>query len=524
MDYSPIIISIISLANLIIVVNKAFQKENYKKGRLIFFMLMLLLSLVMGYGKFYDIFANTIFEQIYLGFQILVVILLMGTISLDNHNTIVEHNHHQLFLQTLKESKYNIYYALDNKKRIKEISSSLCNEFNIKREDALGKKFYQLLNENVRVIELNQTSINNRQFERYFEDYQKVCKPNDIEKIELLIANYKGEEVLFHLSVQPIFVYKRFKGLTLIGEKKSSWELLEVEKDLKQTNALLESVSNKFVAILEVTNEGLFEIDLDTKSIWVNDELTNLLNLPSNSIDLTDFQKLIDESDRQKYLAHLGQLTKNNPSYSFSYRIFNGKTFEWFKETGKRIFDEYSSSIIMGSLNQVKTKHFQASNIDVVDNLLGKNELLVFMKKLFLEGKYFQLMLIDLVNLKQINESFDRAVGNMIMGEYIKKIKQNFITESGDIFRISGTIFALILTNPSRISVLEKGVRNQNSFLNYQMTYGSITAQLEVFAGIASSSTDAQTFEQLYENALQALKLSKHERFDAQALYFKDLS
>ena len=96
-------------------------------------------------------------------------------------------------------------------------------------------------------------------------------------------------------------------------------------------------MSQKFISILEVTSEGLFEMDLDTKTIWASDELVKFLNLPDNTCDLLEFRTLMNESDRSKYLAKIGELTKTNPYYQFSYRIFNGKEYQWFKESGKRI-------------------------------------------------------------------------------------------------------------------------------------------------------------------------------------------
>ena len=56
------------------------------------------------------------------------------------------------------------------------------------------------------------------------------------------------------------------------------------------------------------------------------------------------------------------------------------------------------------------------------------------------------------------------------------------------------------------------------------MTYGSLNVILEVYAGIATSGTDATEENQIYQYALKALKLSKHENFFLQALYYKDIN
>ena len=86
-------------------------------------------------------------------------------------------------------------------------------------------------------------------------------------------------------------------------------------------------------------------------------------------MDLTDFRRLIEPEDLKKYLALLGDLTINKTQYSTSYRIKVKGNYIWFKEKGKRLFEDVNSAIIMGTLNPMKTKHFQASHIDILDLL-----------------------------------------------------------------------------------------------------------------------------------------------------------
>ena len=38
----------------------------------------------------------------------------------------------------------------------------------------------------------------------------------------------------------------------------------------------------------------------------------------------------------------------------------------------------------------------------------------------------------------------------MLMAEYIKKMRMSFVTESGDIFRLSGIEFAVTITDPRK--------------------------------------------------------------------------
>jgi hypothetical protein len=55
------------------------------------------------------------------------------------------------------------------------------------------------------------------------------------------------------------------------------------------------------------------------------------------------------------------------------------------------------------------------------------------------------------------------------------------------------------------------------------MQYGSISVELEVFAGIAIGGSDAHDEHQLYQAALQALKIAENPQFTAHGCYYKDI-
>ena len=60
------------------------------------------------------------------------------------------------------------------------------------------------------------------------------------------------------------------------------------------------------------------------------------------------------------------------------------------------------------------------------------------LKALIKTTRPFQLAIINLKNIPKINELHGRDVGNMLMGQYINRLKQTFVTESADLYRLSG--------------------------------------------------------------------------------------
>jgi GGDEF domain-containing protein len=55
------------------------------------------------------------------------------------------------------------------------------------------------------------------------------------------------------------------------------------------------------------------------------------------------------------------------------------------------------------------------------------------------------------------------------------------------------------------------------------MQYGSISVELEVFAGIAISASDANDEHQLYQAAHQALKIAENPQFNSHCCFYKDI-
>ncbi len=520
----PIYPLIISIFTLVLVVMQSIQNEKVLKFRMViaFFNLAVTVFVFSVYEG--QVVGNPSYEEIYVIYNFVIYGIFLLVLYATFKTSVLKANHYQLFIKSIKNSRWNAYYVVDKRERIKDISASLLIELNMEKEEVIGKKLFSIFNQTIRFTKFNQSEVNNRQLENYYLEYKKNAKIGDQEIQELSFLNSDGDPVILHMVMQPVFVMGKYRGRISVGEKKTDFDLLAVEKELNARNSELESIRHKFIATLDLSEEGLFYIDLDDRSIWASDHLVQTLHLPGNSLDLTDFRRLIEPEDLKKYLALLGELSMNKRQYTTSYRIMVEGRYLWFKEKGIRIFEDQNTSTIMGTLKPQKTKHFQASNIDELDLLKDRNEFMLHMHKLFQDGRYFQCMVFRLKNMPYINETYGREVGNMLMAEYVKKMRLNFVTESGGIFRISGIEFAVLLTDPRKIDVLENGTASNPKFLNLDMQYGSIHAELEVFSGIAIGGSDASEEHELYQCALQAIKVSENPRYSAQVCYYKDIN
>lgn len=522
MSFVPLFPFILALSSWIsIILISVIDEKAYRLPQVVSVFLMLVnVPVAILYN---DFILNTMYETIYLYVIGVIILLFSITTFVVFRKGLFTKNHYQLFIKSIKATKWNAYYVIDHKGRIKEMSDSLCEEFGFTLEQIKDKSFFDIVNRSIRITSFDGVETNNRAMETYYEDYVKIAKPKMSEEHEMLFQNYQGKPVLLHTVEQPIFILGKYKGRINIGERRSDFDLLSIEKELKSSEQSLESMRLKFIATLELSEEGLFYMDLDERYIWGNDKFVQMTGIPNNTIDLDDFRKLIKEEDLQTYLGVLSGLTSRKQTYKTTYRLLKQGYYVWIKEAGKRIFEDKTSNIIMGSFNLVQTGSYQKINIPEIDGLLGQPELLLHLDQLMKNNKYFQLALIELSSIPKINEAYGREIGNMLLGEYVKKLKGSFMSESSNIFRLSGLVFAITVVDPRKMDLLRQGIQANQTYMNLSMNYGSIQTELEVMIGISRSHSDGSTGTEIYQHAKDALMVARNPQYQSNACYYHEI-
>lgn len=432
--------------------------------------------------------------------------------------------HYHIFLRSMKDTRWNSYYVVDHKGRIKEMSDGVIEELGLKKEDIIGKPLFEVFNKTIRINTFDEVETNNQSLSTYYEDYVKTVKPNQIDHHTMHFQNYQGKSVLMYTVEQPIFIMGKYRGRINIGEKKSDFDLIGIEKELTNTQKELESLRQKYIATLELSEEGLYYIDLDERYIWLSETAMKMTNIPSSMIPSEDFHKYIFPDDLNAYLGTLSSLTVRKQTFKTKYRFMKNGQYVWVDDKGKRIFEDQTSNIILGSLKLYENTGYERLGIDVVDTLKNENDIHYHLDKLTKENRTFQLALFELSNIPEINKTYGRNIGNMLIGEYVKKLKTSFVSESSEVFRLSGLVFAVTIIDPRKMELLRTGVLNDPEFLNLPMTYGAIKTKMEVVLGVSSSYKDSDDPKELYELAHKALSVARHEDFKLNVCYYSDLN
>ena len=515
---------LISLLLFMMVILECFNKSRIVKWKLslVFVNVLILVLCFLFYESF--ILKHDIVNIIFLSYaSIIFVVFSLISFGVVNHSY-QKANDYTQFIESLNNTSWNVYFVCDRRDRIKEISESLLIDLGLKKEQVLGKKAFDVFDQTIRFTHVNDNTITNKELREYYRTFNKSSKPKEEYKREIYFQNCNGQTVVLHLIEKPLHVNGKYRGRLNIGQKKTDASMAEIERELVSKNKDLESIQYKFIAALELTEEGIFFNDLDENYIWGNDVLVKDLHLSSNTIAYMNYKDLIYPDDLQVYTAIIRGLTPERPTYSITYRLKVGNKYEFVKEVGKRIFDDENSNVILGFTKKINTNHFEKTNMVEVDNAKSIEDLFVVLDALYKDKRLFQLVCVNLTTLPEINNRYGRSVGNMVMNEYIKKIRTNFMSDSADIYRTSGLVFYFVMTDIRKMELFKRVLSSDPTAMNLSVTYGNLHAELKVNIGVAESDTDGANKEELITNCNTAINTTLKPNYSLNYAFYKDLN
>jgi GGDEF domain-containing protein len=517
---APYYLLAITALMFFIVILQSVQQEKIFVFKMILGIVYVFFTAIMSYVGLEQVLAM-LGNNVYIGIQVYIYLASIILLYQAFKHATLKSNHYALFIKAIKNSKFNVYYIVDNQERIKDVSLGFLQEIALEKEDVIGKKLQHVLSKAIRIKSLDQKEATLKELTTYYQQYKKSARMHQADVQDITFLNAMGELTYFHFILQPVFVLGKYRGRVAIGEKKTDLEMLAVEKELEESNKELESIRLKFIATLELTEEGLFSINLLDETMWLSQPLTTILSFQTEEISLDIFKQRIFKEDVEKRDYTISKLSETDPNYEITYRIRVKEAFIWVREKGKVLIDGDAIKSIMGAIYEVKTKHFMNSDIPTLDEVSTYHHVYAHVKSLKEENKFFELLYVQMHNLPQINDTYGRDVGNLFISEYVKQLKKTFVSESGNIFRMSGSTFLVTITDPRKIDMLNKGMDTKGPFMDVVMNYGNIQTSLKVRAVLLEGSlvkdTDtslAKMKETLYTLATQMRKETVTRLYD----------
>lgn len=522
MKYTPTICALaLAIILLFVYIRQSIIEHKIYKFKLILaFILVGFFSLCLG---FYDVFYADDVKKVWqyvrdisviLGYVIIGIALFLN-IDFQTTKTSLDSE----FVRCLENDK--IFILLDKKEKIREISESFAELAGDEKKKIIGKKFGDFLEEYFVVNSINDTTIKMSKLKEYFKTWASEAKKDEKYKREFLLSNREGSDsIVLNLTDIPIFQADAYKGHLLIGDKDNTSNLLNAERKLNDKTSELSNIKARFTSYLSITDEAVFFFNIDDKYLWGNDAFVKNLNLKGNTIGRAEFENYIHKDDLAYYSRVIAGLTPTNPAYEVKYRFKTGANYKFVVEKGKRIFTKGEADEITGTISLINDNHYQKTDMPVLDTLKDESEMLADIDKLYRDRVPFMTAIFKMTNLPIINDEKGRSIGNMVLEEYVKAIKDKFIDDDL-IYRVSGLDFVLVVTDTRKMNVLQTMLQ-KGSITSLTMNYGSLSVDILVNYGVCfyNDSLDAQG---LIKCAYKALNTTLLPNYNANFLYYRDI-
>ena len=284
--------------------------------------------------------------------------------------------------------------------------------------------------------------------------------------------------------------------------------------------AAVERSEERFRRIVHSAEEGIWEIDADSITTFVNPKMASMLGYVIEDMlgrPLTDF---MDEEGRiilQRNIARRQQGIAERHEFKFSRK--DGRDV-WTTMATNPILN--ASGAYLGALalvtditdrKQSTALIWQQANFDHLTGLPNRH---MFMDRLSQETRkadrtaaFLALMFIDLDHFKEVNDQHGHAAGDAVLVEATRRIA-SCVRSTDTLARLGGDEFTVILAGLDHVGSVERIAQTMIAALSQAFEIGGQRIFISASIGIALYPPDARDLDELLSNADQAMYASKN--------------
>jgi len=330
-----------------------------------------------------------------------------------------------------------------------------------------------------------------------------VFKPEWISFMDsALFLEYYG--YITYASV--ILIAMNFTAKVRITQNLTDYDFFEMEKELDEIKSASELLRLRYISTIGLVPDALLFYNDDLEGFFVTEQFQRIIDKKQTEFSLDEYASLIHEDDRSQYVSTIKKVNKKSPAFDLKYRVNRNGVYVWVEERAK-IFEFDKKVQLISIIKGIDMKLFPETLIHEIDSLPTEQHLVQYLTQAAKEPEAFYLVMIQLTNIPDINLRFGRDVGNLMIAEYIKKMRYHFAKDLNSIFRITGIQFALIIKEQRKYDVLLRALQSGGDLINLAINIGGIqqvvypnlgvlkhepwsTYSLNEFVGLASKSLD----------------------------------
>jgi diguanylate cyclase (GGDEF)-like protein/PAS domain S-box-containing protein len=297
--------------------------------------------------------------------------------------------------------------------------------------------------------------------------------------------------------------------------------------------AALERNEERFRRIVHSAEEGIWEIDANSRTSFVNPKMASMLGYPIEDMlgkPLVGFMDEEGKSMLERNIARRQEGVAERHEFKFMHRQ---GTAVWTTMATNPIFD--AAGRYLGALalvtditgeRQSSELIWQQANFDALTKLPNRH---MFMERLRHETRkadrnaaFLALLFIDLDHFKEINDEHGHAAGDQVLVEAARRIA-SCVRGTDMLARLGGDEFTVILAGLDHVGSVERIARAIIALLALPFDLNGIKASLSASVGIALYPADAADMDALVERADQAMYVSKNAGRNSFSYYTPEL-
>jgi diguanylate cyclase (GGDEF)-like protein/PAS domain S-box-containing protein len=349
-------------------------------------------------------------------------------------------------------------------------------------------------------------------------DYSMKCREDGLDtyESEYRCINNDGGTVWYRNLVSVI----KEKG-------ESRWlrGLLVDITERKKTEEIIKATEVRFKKMFMSAPVGMLIVDLITTDLLeVNPAYVNIVGRSVPEIKKNGWQKITHPDDLKENTDKLKQLQLGEINHFKMLKRFikPDNSIVWAELTVSTLEEEELQKkpqylAILEDVTERKTfeeKIWHQANFDFLTNLPNRNmlqdRLNESIKKTKKNGNKFAILLIDLDQFKDVNDTLGHDRGDELLIEASKRI-QLCTRDSDTVARLGGDEFVIILSELSYLSGVGTVAQNIINTLAEPFHLGKNTTYITASIGITLYPKDASESVNLIKNADQAMYAAKKQ-------------
>lgn len=312
------------------------------------------------------------------------------------------------------------------------------------------------------------------------------------------------------LTLLTIFLYIRLKKILDKGlikannnyeRAESEYDKLKTEnKGLKESNANLEKSAEETIALYDVTKEVCKSLDEDKV-------FSSFCDLINRYINVTDCKFIKNEADLAQYNNYTVlplNIDKATPGYLVASRV---------KEQDRERFYILAGQFLLGVKRAILYQKVQELAItDSLTGIFSRRHLLERLKEELGRSKKFKynfsFLMIDIDHFKSYNDRYGHLVGDAILKEASRVIKEN-IRQIDLVGRYGGEEFSVILSETDKKGAGFVAERIRQAIEEKNIRVYDEDLKVTVSIGVSSYPQDSSDTQALIDKADQAMYQAK---------------